>query len=177
MAWTTFGKKQIFLIVLVVLCGICGTGKAEALTPPQAATPTLLSFGVGMFNIFRIHPHPQFQVEYRSSYRFWKVCLPLAGFLITSKGSTYLFGGFAIDLRIGDNLAITPSIAAGLYAKGGGKNLHYPLEFRSSIECAYVFQNQSRFGIQLSHISNASLSSRNPGVESIMCTYSLPLCD
>ncbi len=67
------------------------------------------------------------------------------------------------------------TIAAGLYAKGGGKNLHYPLEFRSSIECAYIFDDESRLGLQLSHISNASIARRNPGVESIVVIYSFPL--
>lgn len=143
---------------------------------PSPPPPTI-TLGGGMFNIFRSNPYPQFQVEYRSGCRFYNTILPLAGFLITTRGATYLYGGFGVDVRVFPRLALMGTISAGLYAKGGGKDLYFPLEFRSSIECDYVFCNEARIGLQLSHISNASLSSRNPGVESLMLIYSFPLGD
>ncbi len=48
------------------------------------------------------------------------------------------------------------------------------MEFRSQIEFAYRFDDRSRLGVAVSHMSNASLGESNPGTESAMLYYSLP---
>lgn len=141
---------------------------------PSPPSPQI-ALGGGMFNVCRDHPYPQFQLEYRSGYRFYQMILPITGFLFNTRGSTYVYGGFGLDLQPIQHLSLMGTISAGIYAKGKGKNLYFPIEFRSSIECAFVFDDESRLGIQLSHLSNASISSRNPGVESLILTYSIPL--
>ena len=180
----TFGFPLLKRFLLFFLCMLCLSSELSFATgcndgcDNRCSSKTqqpLLSLGGGMFNIFRAHPYGQFQIEYRFGYRFCHVLLPIAGFLTTSRGSSYLYGGFAVDIPLGKRIALTAGLAAGVYAKGAGKDLHYPIEFRSYIEGAYVFENHSRIGLQLSHISNASLSRRNPGVESIMLNYSFPL--
>jgi hypothetical protein len=72
-------------------------------------------------------------------------------------------------------LVLTPSFGAGLYADGGGKELGHAVEFRSQIEIAYRFDNRARLGLAFSHISNASIGDKNPGVEVLNVYYSLPL--
>jgi hypothetical protein len=49
------------------------------------------------------------------------------------------------------------------------------IEFRSSIKASWQFDDSSRFGVDLSHISNAGLGSRNPGANQFMVIYSRPL--
>ena len=140
----------------------------------EAACP-LINVGLGLFDVSRAHPHAQFQCEYRFGYRYKGIGMPFVGVMATSKGSSYFFGGIAADLVTAKKLSVMPSFAIGIYNKGGGKNLYYPLEFRSSLECAYIFTNQSRLGIQFSHISNANLGRHNPGEESVVLSYSYPL--
>lgn len=144
-------------------------------TPVLSAAIPLLNFGVGMFDISRAHPHMQYQVEYRFGYRWYGVGMPFAGLMMTARGSGYLYGGLAADLVKCGKLSFMPSFAIGLYNKGGGKNLYYPVQFRSAVECAYIFKNQMRLGLQFSHISNANLGHHNPGEESLVISLSLPL--
>ena len=40
--------------------------------------------------------------------------------------------------------------------QGDGLDLGYGLEFRSQLEIAYRFDNRSRLGVAVSHMSNAS---------------------
>lgn len=139
------------------------------------AAISYISIGAGMFDISRAHPQTQIQLEYRSGYRFWVAGMPFAGVMSTMRGSAYLFGGVAADLVMGGCISFIPSFAVGLYTKGGGKNLYYPLEFRSAIEGCYIFKNKMRLGLQFSHISNANLGHHNPGEESLILMLSVPL--
>jgi hypothetical protein len=66
------------------------------------------------------------------------------------------------------------SFAPGYYRAGGGKDLGYPLEFRSGIELGWRF-HEGRVGVELYHLSNASLARHNPGEESLVLTLALPL--
>jgi len=161
-----------YLSCLLLLLGLCYPKKtwSEFIDP----TSSLVTISSGKYDIFD-HGEALFLMEYRSCYRFRHALFPLAGFMVTSKGATYFYAGFGIDIPFGKHFALTPTIAAGIYSKGNGKNLHYPLEFRSAIEAAYIFDSQVRIGIQLSHISNASLGKRNPGAEMLTLDFSFPL--
>ena len=130
--------------------------------------------GAGGFNMLRDHRSWQFQWEYR-----WDVGIcqlrPLASLMGTERGTIYLCGGAGWDFFLGKHLVLTPSFAPGIYFRGSGKSLHFPLEFRSAIELAYVFGNHGRLGAQFYHISNASLGSKNPGAESLIFFYGVPI--
>ena len=49
------------------------------------------------------------------------------------------------------------------------------MEFRSSLELAYRFDNRARLGLSFYHLSNASLDDNNPGTEVFSLNYSIPL--
>lgn len=115
------------------------------------------------------------QLEYRSTLHNFKKARPLVGFFVTEQGACYVFGGIGYDIFLGKKVVFMPSFSPGFYYHGKGKKLHFPLEFRSSAELAYVFKNKSRLGAQFYHISNASLGDRNPGVEALLLTYSFAL--
>ncbi len=138
--------------------------------------PSLLSFGGGVFEVSRNNHHKTatFQVEYRPGV-IWYTVRPTLGLMMTIRGVTYLYGGFGLEWILKDRLVFSPNFAAGWYRPGGGKDLHYPLEFRSGIELAWRFRTYARVGIHYYHISNASLGRKNPGAESLVLFFAIPL--
>lgn len=136
--------------------------------------PPLLSVGVGAFNV--IHDHPKWlgQLEWKPSYLFYGL-RPFVSCFMTEKYATYMAAGLGIQFFLGDYFVITPSFGPGLFFKGKGTDLYYPLEFRSSIEAAFRLPNYSRIGAQFYHISNAGLGRQNPGAEILVLFFSFPL--
>ena len=68
-------------------------------------------------------------------------------------------------------LNVTPSFAPGYYNYGNGKDLGYPLEFKSEIQMSLNLNDSSKFGMSYNHISNGSLSDKNPGANSYMINF------
>jgi lipid A 3-O-deacylase len=138
------------------------------------ATPlSLFSIGAGVFNIVRPNQRfAQLHIEY-----LWSACWyglrPIASALVTQKGSLYFCFGAAYEIFLGRRFLLTPSFAPGLYLKNGGKDLGFPIEFRSSISLSYVRDNCDRIGVQFYHLSNASLRRHNPGEESLVFYYGI----
>ena len=134
---------------------------------------SLLSVGVGLFNVCRDQRTMQYQIEYKwpVSYRGIQ---PFCSFFITNQRSLYFCAGACYDINIADKIIITPSFGPGLYSKGKGKDLYFPLEFRSSLALSYQFPNKCRLGAQFYHISNASLGHKNPGAESLIFFFGFP---
>lgn len=135
-----------------------------------------LSANLGYYDIVRDkHDAAQFGLEYRFGdigYNFH----PIAGAFITSDDSKYAYAGLNWNAALIQNrLYLVPSFAVGAYSQGDGKDLGGTLEFRSGIELDYQFDNAQQLGIAFNHISNASIYDHNPGVETLMVTYSIPL--
>lgn len=134
-----------------------------------------LSIGGGYWDVQRPKERMgQFQVEYKWG-ACWHGIQPLACVMATQKGSIYVCGGACFEIPFLHYFYCTPSFAPGIYFKNGGKELGYPLEFRSSIAFAGQFKNRHRAGVQFYHISNASLGFKNPGEESLVLFYSIPI--
>jgi hypothetical protein len=91
------------------------------------------------------------------------------------KMSTYLYGGINFDLFPTEHLVIAPGFSAGWYNQGDGKKLGFPIEFRSGVEISWQLKDQGRVGLCFYHISNAGLGTRNPGSESIVFLYDIPI--
>jgi len=159
----------LFLLVLIPTLL-----KAKESSSPSCPPPKLLNIGMGVYDIIHHPNNLLLQLEYRSFLQKFPLARPLIGVMGTDKATVYFYGGMAFDIFLGNKCALTPSFAPGLYLKGFGKNLWFPLEFRSSLELSYIFSNQGRLGVQFYHISNASLGRRNPGAEALVCFYSIP---
>lgn len=101
--------------------------------------------------------------------------IPVAGAMAGSRSILYVYGGLRLDLPLGDRWMVSPGWAAGLYYRGHGMDLGNVLEFRSHIELAYLLSRDARVGLCLYHLSNARISDRNPGSESVVLTYSARL--
>lgn len=152
--------------------------------PAQAASnaqPNLLSFGIGYMDFDKSESHKQ-SADIRTEYRWGLSLLPkistwftgwdryiqlhpyVAG-EVTSLGALYGLGGLAFDGYIGRHIIFTWSEGVGFFYPGNMAPLGSFVEFRSQVELGWRFQNEMRLTGQLSHISNAGITRRNPGAE------------
>jgi len=136
--------------------------------------PDFLVIGIGGFDVNDDDSTFQGRIEYRSDRRFL-LFKPMAGFMVTGEAGLYGYGGVLADLYFGRRWTVTPSFAVGAYEEGSGKDLGGTLEFRSAIELGYRLDDRARIAIAFDHISNASLYDANPGTESVVVIYAIPL--
>ena len=106
---------------------------------------------------------------------------PFFGIEFTNDSASYFLTGIYFEYNLGElfegnksKYFFTPSFGAGFYDDGSGKKLGNDIQFRTSLEVSYQLKNKNRIGISLSHISNANLGSKNPGVEILSFSYHIP---
>ena len=95
---------------------------------------------------------------------------PITGGFLTGKNAFYLYSGVQAEYELGF-ITITPSFAPGYYNYGGGKDLGFPLEFKSEIQMSFNLGDSTQLGMSYNHISNASLGTKNPGANSYMLNF------
>ena len=158
-----------FVIAFVLVLALAGA-------PLRAEDdPALVSFGLGYFDFVNQRDDAlDLRLEYRHGRGLW-IFRPWAGIEVTGDGGVYGVGGFLADFSIGSRLVVTPSLGVGLFADGSGHDMGHIIEFRSQIEVAYRFDDRSRLGLSIGHISNAELTERNPGSEIVSLYYNIPL--
>ncbi len=162
-------KKYVLAAAMIAAC-------LAGLSPlPVAADddPDFLRLAIGRYDINDDREAIEFRAEYQSDIKLW-IFKPFGGVMATTDGAAYGYAGFLTDFYFGRRIVFTPSLAAGLYHNGDGKDLGHIVEFRSSVELAYRFDNRSRLGVSFYHLSNASLSEDNQGTEIISLNYSIP---
>ena len=168
------------LAAILLLCGLLIVPAAAQITFGSPNDPDRLAFGVGAFDITPSNSHKDAATaaEFRGEYRFRDMLGPLAPFIgasVTSDGAAYGYFGFGLDINFNPEWVLTPNAAAGVFEHGSGTNLGSWWEFRTGAELAYRFPDQSRLGIAAHHTSNAGLTRRNPGEQSILVMYSIPM--
>jgi hypothetical protein len=146
-----------------------------ALVGPARADddPAFLTLASGAFDIGKNDTAFEGRVEYRHDGKLW-IFKPFGGLMATSDGAGYIYAGVLIDAYWGNRIVTTLSFAPGAYEKGDGKDLGHTLEFRSQLEIGWRFDDRSRLGLAVSHMSNASIGDKNPGEESLTLNYSFP---
>lgn len=166
-------KLRAFAAAAMAALGAFSANGASAQTF-RDPNPDLLAVGVGYFDALHEDASAaQFRAEWRRGKGWW-IIKPFAGFMGTTDGAYHGYAGVLFDIPVG-NFFITPSFAPGVYVRGDGKNIGGPIEFRSQIELGYRLPNRGRIALSLDHISNAGIYKRNPGVETVMLTYGMPL--
>ena len=95
---------------------------------------------------------------------------PITGGFLTEKNAFYLYTGVQAEYEMGP-FKITPSFAPGYYNYGDGKDLGYPLEFKSEMQISLDLSKSTQLGMSYNHISNASLGTKNPGANSYMFNF------
>ena len=119
-------------------------------------------------------PAAELSAEYRFGDVLWFLS-PFIGVMGTSDAAFHGYGGLGVDINFGPNLVLTPNFAGGFFESGSGTNLGSWWEFRSGAELAWRFADMSRLGVAMYHTSNAGLTKRNPGAQSVLLMYSVPL--
>ena len=151
-------------------------------------------FGLGIYDIkfdgSEKNQATDFRYEYRGDNSLLDIgpeednfffLKPFFGIEFTNDSASYFLTGIYFEDNLGElfegdksKFFFTPSFGAGIYDDGSGKKLGNDLQFRTSLEISYELQNKNRIGISLSHISNANLGSKNPGVEVLSFSYHIP---
>jgi hypothetical protein len=111
------------------------TPAAAQLTFGSPGEPSKLALGGGAFDITPSKSNAggtagELRAEYRLGGLAWPIT-PFIGASGTSDGAFYGYGGFGIDINLTPTLVLTPNVAAGYFARGGGTNLGSWMEFRS----------------------------------------------
>lgn len=141
---------------------------------PAFATDYLTGY-VGAFDFIQDDDRAaELGIEYRYKDVYHGL-RPLVGIMATTDRSVYGYAGAQWDLFLSRSLVVSPTLTAGGYHHGSGKDLGHGIEFKSGVEVAYQCEDASRIGVALSHISNASLGDQNPGTENLVVTYSYPI--
>jgi lipid A 3-O-deacylase len=148
---------------------------APAPVAPAASSddPSFLSFGAGAFDVLHDFTAGELRGEYRFGQKLW-IFKPFLGLMGTTDRAFYGYGGFLVDIYLGNRWVVMPNAAFGYYDKGNGKDLGAHPEFRTGAEFAYRFDDRSRLGFTFHHISNAGIGKKNPGEEEMAIVFSLP---
>ncbi len=153
------------------------------LTAKAKADPGLLALGAGGTDVLNQEARAaaDFRLEYRSNISLlpflqqYFQLKPWAGVEVTSRASVWGGGGIWLDIPIGRHWVLSPNEGVGGYSQGKGKDLGSAVEFRSSFEAGYVFDNGTRLVAGFGHTSNAGITRRNPGTEAAYMSYQIPL--
>ncbi len=164
------------------------------LLPTVAKSNGTNVFGVGVYDIkldgSQNNQATDFRYEFRSDNSLLDIgpeednfffLKPFFGVEYTNDSASYFLTGIYFEDNLGElfegnksKYYFTPSFGAGFYDDGSGKKLGNALQFRTSFEVSYELKNKNRIGISLSHISNANLGDKNPGVEILTFSYHIP---
>jgi hypothetical protein len=159
--------KSFAMAISVAVIG--GIGSA------LAADPSYITLGAGGWEVFRDTSHAaEFNLGFRPDLSWW-IIKPHVGVVASSDGDYFGYAGLLADVSLG-HFVLTPNVAVGGYG-GHGYRLGSHVEFRSGADFAWRFEDASRLGIGFYHISNAGLTQRNPGDESLLLEYFIPLGD
>ena len=134
----------------------------------------LLAFGAGLWDWNDTQTAGLFNVEYRHGTRYGPF-KPMIGGLVNTDQGFHIYAGIRMDLYLTNTIVVTTSFAPGLYERGDGKDLGHVVEFRSGLDLAYRRRDGGRIAAEVHHLSNASLDENNPGTETFLFTYSIPL--
>ena len=161
--------KSVFIVLLIQCLANIGS-----IADDDSKTTELNTY-MGLFD-FSDHKQKAtlFGIQHQNEELFRDSFLgkisPITGGFLTANSAFYLYTGVQAEYEIGA-LKITPSFAPGYYNYGSGKDLGYPLEFKSEIQVSFDLSDTSHLGMSYNHISNASLGTKNPGANSYMFNF------
>ena len=160
--------------ILITFLSLCFVNFASI--ADDTSNETELNFFTGMFDFSdKGQSSGLFGIQHQDEDLFRDSFLgrlsPITGGFVTGRNAIYLYTGVQAEYDFGF-LTITPSFAPGYYNSGGkGKDLGFPLEFKSEVQVSFDLSESSHLGMSYNHISNASLGKRNPGANSYMFNF------
>ena len=166
----------VFVSMLAIDSGAICKAEGGVLSPAEKLVgrdPDFIVVGLGGFDVNDNETASQLEFQAKFQKRIW-LFKPQVGAFFTTKSGFYAYGGGSMDWFFGRRYVVSPSFGAGWYQKGDGKELGGVLQFRSAIEIAYRLRSRGRVGLQVGHLSNASIFEDNPGTEFAILNYSIP---
>ena len=166
--------RKFILGTLIVFMSTCYSSLAYG-DEEKNSNPTEINFFTGMFD-FSDHKQAsgiiglQHQNDELFRNSFLGKLSPITGGFITEKNAFYLYTGAQAEYDMG-LITVTPSFAPGYYNYGDGKDLGYPLEFKTEVQVSLNLSENTELGMSYNHISNASLGDKNPGANSYMINF------
>lgn len=164
-------KKIMLLMLLLSLTQLLCAEEEEV---HQKKTDTRMVLGIGDYNVLDKDQSVEYRIEWHGA-EFWRNFRPLAGYMTTADDAHYVYGGVVSDFYLTDSIIFSLQSGIGYYERGNGKDLGHNIEFKSGAELAWQFQNNSRFGVRVYHLSNSSIDTKNPGTEILGVSYTVPL--
>jgi lipid A 3-O-deacylase len=165
---------------MLALAALAAAPAAAQVRLGSPGDPPRIALEGGAFDALPNHNQPTSRTaaeiggEYRFGDRLWFLA-PFIGASGTSDGGFYGYFGLGYDINFGPHWVLTPNVAAGYFTRGGGTDLGSWWQFRSGAEIDYRFSDLCRLGIAIHHTSNAGLTRRNPGEESVTLVYTVPI--
>ena len=165
--------RKMILSIVIALLAVCSVNFVS--TADEISNETEFNVFAGMFDFSDVKQKSAlFGLQHQNEDLFRKSFLgklsPITGGFMTEKNAFYLYTGIQAEYELGI-LKITPSFAPGYYNYGDGKDLGYPLEFKSEIQMSLDLSDTTQLGMSYNHISNASLGTKNPGANSYMFNF------
>ncbi len=159
-------------------------GAFSLAAPAQAKDKSRLMLGVGVYG-FGVASDPN-QLEVRATYRFqqgifgtegaFRGFKPIVGAAGHSSGSLFGYVGLAAPFVWGENDRWEAVLEGGpgVYKQGNSSlNLGGTFEFHVAAQVSYQLTDRGRLGLGIYHISNANVHRKNPGVNSILASWSI----
>jgi len=169
--------RKLVLRVLIIFstwCFLIFTSVAEEILNESPAD-TEVNIFTGMFDFSDEKQRAGlFGLQHQNDELFRKSFFgklsPISGGFLTENSAFYLYTGAQVEYDLG-LITITPSFAPGYYNYGSGKDLGYPLEFKTEVQMSLNLSDRTQLGMSYNHISNASLGTKNPGANSYMLNF------
>jgi len=174
MAWRPFALTASLSIAALALIGAARAEAADGGYDFGLHDPTYLMVGIGGWEFDRDNLRkPELDLTLRPAHSLW-VIKPQLGVTVAGDGDVVVFAGPIVEYYVTPHIVGTVGTSVGTWF-GSGFNLGSRIEFHSSGEVAWRFANESRLGIGLFHTSNADITKRNPGSDSLMLDYAIPI--
>jgi lipid A 3-O-deacylase len=167
-------QRYLAAAILCVAAAVCA--------PASAQDRAQLMVGAGVFG-FGVASEPR-NAEFRIAYRFqnglfgtdgvFRGFKPLIGAAVQTSGSQFGYLGLAAPFVFGadDRWEIVFEGGPGAYRQGSSSlDLGGTFEFHLGLAASYAVSDSGRLGVGVYHISNANTHAKNPGVNSVLATY------
>lgn len=146
----------------------------------EALADRSLTFGIGHFGVkakdrARVAHNEWYQIEYRwSPIRLWSL-VPSIGYARGGQGAYYIYHDLGREFPFAnDRMYFRISSGPGYYRAEQLRDLGHKIEFRTGFELGFRTPGGITAGAAIYHLSNASLSSRNVGIEYASLNITVP---
>ncbi|MDX1588911.1 MAG: acyloxyacyl hydrolase [Oleiphilaceae bacterium] len=152
---------------------LAGSGSAHS---GQSLDVPLIQFNVGQVGIDKHLEEPwRYELQYRFAPRTPYRLVPSLSIAWANNDANYLAAELRRDFRLNGPWLLTPSFGVGRFNNRLNLDLGKALEFRSGLELSYQSDAGYRLGAAIFHLSNGSLSDKNPGTETLVVTFTSPV--